>query len=95
MVYRHIFYAFTAAPPFAIIAAGEPGYLPRRPGPPAASGAQPEPTVQFASGMAVDEARGALFVAYSELDCGAQLAEFALDDVLAELSLGSAGRRDA
>ena len=84
MVYRHVFYAFSATPPFAMVAAGEPFLLPR-------AGSDPHrhthATVQFASGMVVDHRRDVVFVSYSELDCGAALAEIPLDAVLEELGI--------
>ena len=88
MVYRHLFYAFEAAPPYAVVAASEPFSLPRteRRGPVCDKG-PPEapPTVQFASGMVLDNERRTVLVSYSELDCGAKLAEYSLSVVLHEL----------
>ena len=85
MLYRHVLYAFRAEPPFDVVAATEPGFLPRVAG--EAGAAASPPTVQFASGLLVDEARGAVVISYSELDCGGRLAEFALGEVLAEMGL--------
>ena len=81
MVFRHLFYAFDATPPFAMRAAGAPFVLPQPPrgGPPT--------TVQFASGLLVDEAAGTLQISYSVLDCASHLLTLRLDAVLGELGL--------
>ena len=102
MVYRHVFYAFRDAFPFAMIAAGAPFVLPE-PDPlePAtrmetakesmAESLRPRPrnatTVQFAAGMALSPDGSEVVVSYSTLDCGAQLTRLALNDVLADLAV--------
>ena len=80
MVYHHLFYAFSARPPFALVGAGPLMSLPQ-------PGAQP-PTVQFAAGMAVrgdDE----LLVSYGVLDCEMRLARFSLEHVLRDIGIES------
>ena len=82
MVYRHLFYAFAARPPFEVVAAGAPFALPQ----PAAAAASA--TVQFAAGLALDEAAAELLVTYGVLDCGMHATRVALGRVLEELGVG-------
>ena len=84
MVYRHLFYAFAARPPFEVVAAGAPFALPQ----PAAAAASAAPTVQFAAGLALDEAAAELLVTYGVLDCGMHATRVALGRVLEELGVG-------
>ena len=79
MVYRHLFYAFAARPPFEVVAAGAPFALPQPAG---------EVTVQFAAGLALDEAAAELLVTYGVLDCGMHATRVALGRVLEELGVG-------
>ena len=79
MIYRHLFYAFEAKPPFKVIAAGQPFVFNTGHG-------GDTPTVQFSSGMTLD-AGGKLLVTFSELDCGGHMAQFDLCDVLIALAL--------
>ena len=85
MVYRHLFYAFEAKPPFKVIAAGQPFVF-------NTSHGGDKPTVQFSSGMTLD-AGGKLLVSFSELDCGGHLAKFDLRDVLIALALKPANSK--
>ena len=80
MPYRHLFYAFEDAPPFAMTAAGEPFVLPE---PPRPGGS----TVQFAAGMALDATGRQLTISYSVLDCGARLTHMPLTEVLTSIRL--------
>ena len=80
MVYRHLFYAFDDAPPFALRAAGMPFALPQ-------PGADDTPTVQFASGLALAPGGDEVLISYSALDCGARLATVRLDEVLRDVGL--------
>ena len=81
MVYRHLFYAFAARPPFEVVAAGAPFALPQP-----AGGRRP-PTVQFAAGLALDEAAAELLVTYGVLDCGMHATRVALGRVLEDLGI--------
>ena len=75
----HLFYAFAARPPFEVVAAGAPFALPQPAG---------EVTVQFAAGLALDEAAAELLVTYGVLDCGMHATRVALGRVLEELGVG-------
>lgn len=103
MVYRHVFYAFRDAFPYAVVAAGTPFVLPEPAlqsssadkkvvNEPTAGSTYPThprngTTVQFAAGMALSPDGGDLLVSYSTLDCGVRLARLSLEDVLADLSI--------
>lgn len=78
MVYKHLFYAFEEAPPFAVIAAGPLHTLPEPP----SRAERTMPTVQFAAGMIHDEATGDLVISYSTMDCGAHLTRVPMESVL-------------
>ena len=77
---HHLFYAFAARPPFEVVAAGAPFALPQPAG--------GQPTVQFAAGLALDEAAAELLVTYGVLDCGMHATRVALGRVLEELGVG-------
>ncbi len=90
MAYRHLFYAFSASPPFAMSAISDPFVLPQPNATELGDGgsgcdggeAGGAPTVQFASGLVLDPAGTHLLVGYSALDCGARVSRFPLADML-------------
>ena len=87
MPYLHVFYAFSDAPPFDVVAAGEPFVLPE-PQKKAAGGKKAAPTVQFAAGMMLVDDGRELLISYSVRDCGARVMRKRVDEVLSELGLG-------